>query len=398
MKTIKHTIMVIFPLVLLFYHSNIAAAQVSAPVLTAAAVSSTQINLSWVDNNQKTSYSVERSLNQANGFTKIATVRNKKNYSDVSLSPLTTYYYRIKIVSRKIIIYSNIAFATTLGNTSTTSIEPTTTTTSVLPTTTTSIIPTTTTTSIRPTTTTSIQPTTTTSVMPTTTTSIIPTITTTSIRPTTTTSVQPTTTTTSVRPTTTTTSVLLTTTTSIQPTTTTTSIRPTTTTTSVLPTTTTSIQPTTTTTSVHPTTTTTSVLPTTTTSIRPTTTTTSIRPTTTTTTTPPPTSPELIGYTPGIGTAMDVVTKVDEDGIKRAYLASGVFGLSSVNVNSPTAPKVDGASDTIFSGGKIAASGSLSVVTGKNEAGMAHLWVLDISDPVYPKLDGELRYHPSCFL
>ena len=64
MKTIKYTILVIFPLVLLFYYSNIAAAQVSAPVLTTAAVSSTQINLLWVDNNQKLSYSVERSQKQ----------------------------------------------------------------------------------------------------------------------------------------------------------------------------------------------------------------------------------------------------------------------------------------------------------------------------------------------
>jgi len=87
---------------------------------------------------------------------------------------------------------------------------------------------------------------------------------------------------------------------------------------------------------------------------------------------------------------MDVLTKVDDDGIKRAYLASGVFGLSAVNVNNTSAPKVEGASDIIFAGEHIAASSSLSVVTGEDDAGMAHLWVLDISDPVYPKLDGEL--------
>ena len=87
---------------------------------------------------------------------------------------------------------------------------------------------------------------------------------------------------------------------------------------------------------------------------------------------------------------MDVVTKVDDDGIKRAYLASGVFGLSAVNVNSTSALKVEGGSDFTFAGEHIAASGSVSVVTGKDAAGNAHLWVLDISDPVYPKLDGEL--------
>ena len=63
MKTIKYTFFFIFSLLFILGHSNVVAAQVSAPTLTADAVSSTQINLSWVDNNQKTSYSVERSLN-----------------------------------------------------------------------------------------------------------------------------------------------------------------------------------------------------------------------------------------------------------------------------------------------------------------------------------------------
>ena len=49
MKIIKYTFLFILPLLFIFCHSNVVAAQVSAPALTSAAVSTTQINLSWAD-------------------------------------------------------------------------------------------------------------------------------------------------------------------------------------------------------------------------------------------------------------------------------------------------------------------------------------------------------------
>jgi hypothetical protein len=91
---------------------------------------------------------------------------------------------------------------------------------------------------------------------------------------------------------------------------------------------------------------------------------------------------------------MDVVTKVDADGKKRAYIASGTLGLSSVDLSSitsaPPTAKAVGASDILFSGEHIAASGTIALVTGQSTDGMAHLWVLDIDDPVYPKVVGDL--------
>ena len=84
---------------------------------------------------------------------------------------------------------------------------------------------------------------------------------------------------------------------------------------------------------------------------------------------------------------MGVTVKVDGDNIRRAYVASVDFGLSVVNLNMSTAPEAEGNSDTGFSGGHIAVSETLAVVTGKDSG---HLWVLDINDPAFPSVVGEL--------
>ena len=111
----KITFICILFLFFIFALSNQTTAAVSIPVLTATATSNNQIDLSWEDSNKRIIYSIERSENEQFDFTLIAKVKNKKFYSDTGLDPGTTYYYRIKIVSKKTISYSNIASATTFN-------------------------------------------------------------------------------------------------------------------------------------------------------------------------------------------------------------------------------------------------------------------------------------------
>src|SRR3989442_468039 len=88
------------------------------------------------------------------------------------------------------------------------------------------------------------------------------------------------------------------------------------------------------------------------------TTTTSGRSTSTSTTTMPLLS--LVGLVPGVGTASDIVV----DGTThRAYVASREFGLSVVNVSTPSAPMVIGASNPPFYGQRVAVAGTLAVGT-----------------------------------
>lgn len=102
-------------------YSNIASATTlhvppAAPDrLTAEAVSSTQINLSWNDKSaNETRFEVERSLNATN-FTKIADVGlNLISYQNTGLTAVTTYYYRVRAVnSAGASAYSNVVSATT---------------------------------------------------------------------------------------------------------------------------------------------------------------------------------------------------------------------------------------------------------------------------------------------
>lgn len=94
-----------------------SAADLIAPSLSASAVSSSQINLSWADpNNSDTGLTVQRSLSAASGFVTIANVgKTVSTYSNTGLAAGTTYYYRVQALGRKGVVspFSNVASATT---------------------------------------------------------------------------------------------------------------------------------------------------------------------------------------------------------------------------------------------------------------------------------------------
>jgi FtsP/CotA-like multicopper oxidase with cupredoxin domain len=93
--------------------------------LSATAVSSSAIDLSWVDNaNDETSFNIERSLDGA-VFSPLATVgANVVSYSDTAaLDPDTTYWYRVNAENAGgTSAWSNTASATTLPDTGGTAI------------------------------------------------------------------------------------------------------------------------------------------------------------------------------------------------------------------------------------------------------------------------------------
>ena len=99
--------------------SGAAAAAPSAPSsLTAAQVSSIQINLSWADNaTNETGYKIERAPTAYGTFAQIATVEaNVKTYSNTALSANTIYYYRVRAYNTAAnSAYSNTASAKTLS-------------------------------------------------------------------------------------------------------------------------------------------------------------------------------------------------------------------------------------------------------------------------------------------
>ena len=66
--------------------------------LSASAMSSTQIDLSWTDNSSdETAFNIERSPNGTTGWTEIGTVgTNITTYSDNTVSASTTYFYRVR--------------------------------------------------------------------------------------------------------------------------------------------------------------------------------------------------------------------------------------------------------------------------------------------------------------
>ncbi|HYG77380.1 MAG TPA: fibronectin type III domain-containing protein [Planctomycetota bacterium] len=84
--------------------------------LIAAAVSASQINLSWTDrSDNEESFTVERSADGVNGWSAIATVpANATAYSSSGLSAATTYYYRVRASnSAGDSAYTSVASATT---------------------------------------------------------------------------------------------------------------------------------------------------------------------------------------------------------------------------------------------------------------------------------------------
>ena len=64
--------------------------------LAASASSSSQINLTWVDNStNETGFSIERSADGSNFSPLTSVAANVSSYSDTGLSPSTTYHYRV---------------------------------------------------------------------------------------------------------------------------------------------------------------------------------------------------------------------------------------------------------------------------------------------------------------
>jgi hypothetical protein len=87
--------------------------------LSATAVAYYQIDLSWTDNSDNESrFEIERSPNGTSAWTLIDTVgSNVTSYSDTGLSPLTTYFYRVRAANGfGDSGYTNIASDTTPDN------------------------------------------------------------------------------------------------------------------------------------------------------------------------------------------------------------------------------------------------------------------------------------------
>jgi hypothetical protein len=86
--------------------------------LSASAVSTSQINLSWNDqSNNESGFKIERSTDNVN-FSEITTAgSNVTSYSNTGLSSATTYYYRVRAFNAQgNSSYSNTASATTQGS------------------------------------------------------------------------------------------------------------------------------------------------------------------------------------------------------------------------------------------------------------------------------------------
>jgi regulation of enolase protein 1 (concanavalin A-like superfamily) len=87
--------------------------------LTATAVSSSQINLSWTDNsNNENNFLIERATSAGGPFSQIASVgSNVTTYNNTGLAASTTYYYRVRASNTGgNSAYSNTANATTQGS------------------------------------------------------------------------------------------------------------------------------------------------------------------------------------------------------------------------------------------------------------------------------------------
>jgi large repetitive protein len=66
--------------------------------LSASAVSTQQINLTWTDNSSdEVGFRIERKLGESGNYLEIATVEaNSTSFSNTGLNPTTTYYYRVR--------------------------------------------------------------------------------------------------------------------------------------------------------------------------------------------------------------------------------------------------------------------------------------------------------------
>lgn len=106
--------------------TNTVAAPTAPSTLAATAVSSNQINLSWVDTSTNESgFKVERSSGTTSNFVQIATlVANSTSYGSSNLSLGTSYSFRVRSYNGAgDSVSSSIATATTLSNGSTGNVE-----------------------------------------------------------------------------------------------------------------------------------------------------------------------------------------------------------------------------------------------------------------------------------
>ncbi len=105
--------------------SGISVSPAAPTVLTAAAASSSQINLSWTDSAGDTGYLVQRSANGGSSWTQVGgtLAGGTTSYQDTGLSAGTTYEYRVVATGGGLdSAYSNVATATTTGRATTDSI------------------------------------------------------------------------------------------------------------------------------------------------------------------------------------------------------------------------------------------------------------------------------------
>jgi len=95
-------------------------------------------------------------------------------------------------------------------------------------------------------------------------------------------------------------------------------------------------------------------------------------------------NPQLIGFVPSAGKAMDVV--IDKvTGL--IYVASADFGLSVIDVVNPNYPVAIGATVPSFYGEHVATSESIAVVTGNNLG----IKIINISNKTKPQIVGLLN-------
>jgi hypothetical protein len=91
----------------------------STPTLTAAVISSTQINLSWTNVANETSYKLEWSANGTTGWTQIGgtIAANTTTFNHTGLTASTPYYYRVSAVGDGV-TYATSGFGSANGTTS----------------------------------------------------------------------------------------------------------------------------------------------------------------------------------------------------------------------------------------------------------------------------------------
>jgi Zn-dependent metalloprotease/outer membrane protein W len=101
-------------------YSNLASATTLAPPapptgLTAAAVSSSRVNLVWIDNaTTETGYKVERSADGVSFALVASTAANARTYANLNLTAATAYHYRVGATDGSNTSYSGVVLVTTL--------------------------------------------------------------------------------------------------------------------------------------------------------------------------------------------------------------------------------------------------------------------------------------------